>query len=89
MAQMTQGDYAFGRVWADELLANFRDDPYAHRIMERLDLTMDDLRQYYVRQPFYDRVHARFCEHVARAQEDDPVKHVLLAVYKVKREVQR
>lgn len=80
------GDYALGRSWAKQMYTFFRDNPHAQHLMDKMHLSMNDIKQYYLRRPYYDQVHDRFCRQVERTESCDPVKQLLIAVYKVKRE---
>lgn len=79
-------DYAFGQAWADSLIESFENDPFARQVMTNLHLTTDDLRRYYLRQPYFARVRAKFDEQPDDLANNDPVVRVLLATRAVKDE---
>lgn len=86
MSAYDSSEYAFGQEWADSLLNNFMTDPFAQRLMARLHLSRDDIRCYYLRQPFHDRVRELFDQQPESYADKDPVMRVLLATKAVKDE---
>jgi hypothetical protein len=86
MSTATTLDYAYGQDWADSLMACFSSDPFAQEIMARLKLTDEDLKMYYLRKYFYERVQLKFSQQPTEMEDRDPVERVLIAAKAVKEE---
>lgn len=75
--------YVFGPEWADELLNCIERDHLAQGTMAQYGLTSEDLRNYYLAQPHFDRIYRLLLE----GGDDfvnDPVDTLLYAVKSAK-----
>lgn len=77
-------DYIFiyGPEWADELIDCLWRDPLAVRVMNRLNLTFDDVRVFYLSKPYFQRIRQWLLDEADRAI--DPVELLLNAIQQEK-----
>ncbi|MCS7072657.1 MAG: hypothetical protein NZM00_14215 [Anaerolinea sp.] len=54
--------YVFGPEWGDDLLTALARDPEATRALEHNQMTLDDVRTYYLSPPHFQRVYASLVE---------------------------
>jgi hypothetical protein len=75
--------YIFGPEWEDELLECMEHDLLARRMMIQLGLSRDDIRHYYLTQPYFDHIYHLLLERRGDFV-NDPVETILWAVYAAK-----
>ncbi len=77
-------DYIFiyGPEWADELIDCLWHDPLATRMMQRLNLSFEDVRVFYLSKPYFNRIRQWLLDEADHAI--DPVELLLNAIYSEK-----
>lgn len=77
-------DYIFiyGPEWADELIDCLWRDPLATRMMQRLNLSFEDVRTFYLSKPYFQRIRQQLLDEADRAL--DPVELLLSAIQQEK-----
>jgi len=59
--------YVFGLEWADDLLAALEGDPEAGAALAAHELTLADVRRWYLRTPHFQRVYAALIDYESDA----------------------